>query len=60
MLQYNERAQSTTSTVAAQVRPSVFNTPANSKGGHKYVASLHKFSALVVHSCAEAAAILGH
>jgi len=52
--------QSTTSTITGQVRPSVLNTPMNWKGGHKHVAELHKFSALVAHSCAEAAAILGH
>jgi hypothetical protein len=53
--------QSTISEIAGQVRPSVWNTLENCKGGHKHVADLHIFSALVAHSCAEAAAaILGH
>jgi len=41
--------QSTISEIAGQVRPSVWNTPVNYKGGLENVADLHKFSALVAH-----------
>jgi hypothetical protein len=51
---------STISEVAGQVRPAVWNTPVNCKGGLEHVADLHKFSVLVAHSFAEAAAILSH
>ena len=44
-----KQQQSTASKIAGQVRPSVWNTPVNCKGGHKHVADFHKFSALVVH-----------
>lgn len=55
-----QEQQSTISEIAGQVRPAVWNISVNSKGGHKHVADLHKFSALVAHSCAEAEAIFGH
>ena len=55
-----QEQQGTISEIAGQVRPSVWNTPVNFKGGHKHVADPHKFSSSVAHSCAEAAVILGH
>ena len=55
-----QEQRNTTSEIVWQVRPSVWNTPVNSQGGHKHVADPNKFSSSVAHSCAEAAAILGH
>jgi len=55
-----QKQRNTTSEIVGQVKPSVWNTPVNSKGGHKHVADPNKFSPLVAPSCAEAAAILGH
>jgi hypothetical protein len=55
-----QQQQSIISEIAGQVRPSVWNTPLNSKGVLEHVADLHRFSAFVAHSCAEAAVILGH
>jgi len=55
-----EQQQSTTSEIAGQFRPSIWKTQVNSKGGLENVTDLHKFSASVAHSCAEAAVILGH
>jgi len=48
-----------TSEIAGQFRLSLWNTQVNSKGGLENVTELHKFSALVAYSCAEAAVILG-
>ena len=55
-----KQQQSTTSEIAGQFRPSIWNTQMNSKGGLENVADLHEFCASVAHSCAEAAVILGH